>query len=201
MWCDMNNKTLDYYNQNANQFIDGTVSVDFKKTQDKFLKALSGKKIMDFGCGSGRDTKYFLDAGYDVTATDGSQALCKSASEYTGITVKQMLFQELDDIDCYDGIWACASILHLSKTELKPVLNKMLQALHKNGVIYTSFKYGEFEGERNGRFFTDFTLESFTDFIADINNVVIEDSWITGDVRPGREKEQWLNLMLRKKNS
>ena len=76
-----------------------------------------------------------------------------------------MLFQNLDEEDQYDGIWACSSILHLPKDELKIVLNKMSRALRANGIIYTSFKYGNFEGERNGRFFTDFTLEIFKDFI------------------------------------
>ena len=83
----MKNKTLDYYNQNANAFVESTVSVDFKKTQDKFIEILPGKRVLDFGCGSGRDTKYFIEAGLDVTATDGSEELCKSASEYTGIKV------------------------------------------------------------------------------------------------------------------
>ena len=73
----MSNKTIDYYNQNADSFVQGTVSVDFKKTQDKFLRLLTGKTILDFGCGSGRDTKYFLESGFDVTATDGSEELCK----------------------------------------------------------------------------------------------------------------------------
>lgn len=197
----MNNKTLDYYNQNADQFVKGTVSVDFKKIQDKFLETLSGKRILDFGCGSGRDTKYFIEAGFEVVATDGSEELCKSASEYTGIAVKQMFFQELDEIDRYDGIWACSSILHLSKRELIDVFVRMISALCQNGIIYTSFKYGTFEGERNGRFFTDFTIETFEDFIKVIRNISIEDYWITGDVRPGREEEQWLNLILRKTNS
>lgn len=194
----MNSRTLDYYNQNAENFINGTVSVDFKETQDKFISVIPGKRVLDFGCGSGRDTKYFLEAGLEVTATDGSEELCKSASIYTGIEVKQMLFQELDDVEEYDGIWACSSILHLPKDELKVVFNKMLRALDSDGVIYTSFKYGEFEGERNGRFFTDFTVDSFKEYIKDIQNIVIDDCWITGDVRPGREEEKWLNLILRK---
>ena len=194
----MRNKTIDYYNQNADLFVQGTVSVDFKETQDKFLQLLTGKKVLDFGCGSGRDTKYFLESGFDVTATDGSEELCKSASAYTGIQVKHMLFQDLDEADCYDGIWACSSILHLSKDELRIVINKMSRALKLNGIIYTSFKYGNFEGERNGRFFTDFTLELFKDFISDVKDIVIEEYWITGDVRPGREDEKWLNLILRK---
>lgn len=64
----MSNKTIDYYNQNADSFVKGTVSVDFKETQDKFIKSLPGKRVLDFGCGSGRDTKYFLEAGLDVVA-------------------------------------------------------------------------------------------------------------------------------------
>ncbi|OLA30179.1 MAG: SAM-dependent methyltransferase [Firmicutes bacterium CAG_194_44_15] len=194
----MVNKTLNYYNQNADSFIEGTVSVNFKEVQDKFLQMLSGKKILDFGCGSGRDTMYFLKSGFDVTATDGSEELCKYASEYTGIQVKQMLFQDLDEVDYYDGIWACSSILHLSKNELRIVMNKMSRALKSDGIIYTSFKYGNFEGERNGRFFTDFTIDEFTDFVKDVKEMAIEEYWITGDVRPGRGDERWLNLILRK---
>ena len=194
----MVNKTLNYYNHNADSFIEGTVSVNFKEVQDKFLQMLSGKKILDFGCGSGRDTMYFLKSGFDVTATDGSEELCKYASEYTGIQVKQMLFQDLDEVDYYDGIWACSSILHLSKNELRIVMNKMSRALKAGGIIYTSFKYGNFEGERNGRFFTDFTIDEFTDFVKEVKEMAIEEYWITGDVRPGRGDERWLNLILRK---
>lgn len=194
----MENKTIDYYNRNAVSFISGTILADFRKTQDRFLDLLNGKRILDFGCGSGRDTKYFLEAGFDVTAIDGSEEICRNASEYTGIKVKHMLFQELDEKEYYDGIWACSSILHLSKDELRNVMNKMSDALKPDGFIYTSFKYGNFEGERNGRFFTDFTLEMFKDFAKDIKNVGIEEYWITGDVRPGREDEKWLNLILRK---
>ena len=157
----MSNKTIDYYNQNADSFVQGTVSVDFKETQDKFLQLLPGKTILDFGCGSGRDTKYFLESGFDVTATDGSEELCKSASAYTGIQVKHMLFQDLNEADIYDGIWACSSILHLSKDDLRIVINKMSKALKPNGIIYTSFKYVNFEGERNGILFTDFILYFF----------------------------------------
>ncbi|MBP3240752.1 MAG: class I SAM-dependent methyltransferase [Oribacterium sp.] len=194
----MNDTTLNYYDANAENFIKGTISVDFSATQDKFLSLLSGKKILDFGCGSGRDTKYFLEKGYEVTAIDGSLELCKAASLYTGIEVKHMLFQELNENKSYDGIWACSSILHLPKSELKEVLLKMSEALVQDGIIYTSFKYGIFEGERNGRYFTDFTIETFESFIEDIRELVIKEHWITGDVRPGREDEKWLNLILQK---
>ena len=191
--------TIEYYNKNAEQFVQGTLSVDFTATQERFLAKLSvGTSILDFGCGSGRDTKYFLDKGYQVEATDGSAELCKLASEYTGICVKQMLFEELDEYEKYDGIWACSSILHLDKRALKDVLKKMAAALKTNGVIYTSFKYGDFEGERNGRYFVDFTQETFGEFIREVPELQIEEYWITGDVRPGRGEEKWLNLILRK---
>lgn len=196
---DSMDNTLKYYNQNANQFVQGTLSVDFKRMQDRFLnKLLDGAYVLDFGCGSGRDTKYFREKGYQMDATDGSEELCKIASDYTGINVKQMLFEELCDINKYDGIWACSSILHLSKEALLTVLKKMAAALKDSGVVYTSFKYGDFEGERNGRYFTDFTIETFKEYIQKIPELQIEEYWITSDVRPGRGEEKWLNLILRK---
>ena len=191
--------TIEYYNKNAEQFVQGTLSVDFIATQERFLSKLAvGTCILDFGCGSGRDTKYFLDKGYQVEATDGSAEICKLASEYTGTCVKQMLFEELDEFEKYDGIWACSSILHLDKRALKDVLKKMATALKTGGVVYTSFKYGDFEGERNGRYFTDFTTETFGEYLKEIPELQMEEYWITGDVRPGRGEEKWLNLILRK---
>ena len=192
-------KTLKYYNENAQSFASGTVSVKFTEVQDKFLEKLNPDAyILDFGCGAGRDTKYFLSRGYQVDAVDGSEQLCRIASEYTGIKVRQMLFQELDEKEKYDGIWACASILHLPKKQLREVLKNMYAALKSKGWIYISFKYGEFEGERNGRYFTDFTTDTFKDFIHDMHGLKIEEQWITSDVRPGRGEEKWLNLILRK---
>lgn len=198
-WGRTQNRTIDYYNHHAKEFVSTTISVDFKTTQDKFIRHLPGKEILDFGCGSGRDAKYFLEAGFQVTATDGSEEMCRCASEYVGIPIRKMLFQELNVQDQYDGIWACSSILHLPKKELENVLCKMVEALHVGGITYTSFKYGNFEGERNGRYFTDFTIESFRDFIRKIDGVVLEEYWISDDVGPGRGEEKWLNLILRKR--
>lgn len=192
--------TLTYYNQNAQSFTAATVSVDFTATQTRFTAHLpEGSSILDFGCGSGRDTKYFLAQSFQVEAIDGSEELCKLASEYTGIPVKHMLFQELDAVEQYDGIWACSSILHLPLEELSSVLEKMARALKDHGIIYTSFKYGNFSGERNGRYFTDMTETSFATLIADITALETEEQWITSDVRPGRGEEKWLNIILRKR--
>lgn len=193
--------TIKYYNIYAELFIEGTANVDFSTTQNRFLDKLpTGAHILDFGCGSGRDTKYFLDRGYQVEAIDGSEELCKLASEYTGIEVKQMFFQELQEVEKYDAIWACSSILHLPYEELVAVMKKMAAALKEKGLIYTSFKYGTFEGVRNGRYFIDMTEESLQKLLSEVEGIVVEEQWITSDVRPGRGEEKWLNLILRKWN-
>ena len=193
------NQTLNYYAENAADFAENTVNVDFSVTQERFLTRLRpGASILDFGCGSGRDTKVFLDWGYRVTAIDGSPELCRIASAYTGIPVRQMLFDDLNDVETYDGIWACASILHVPSAELPDIFRRMISALKPRGIIYTSFKYGTFEGERNGRRFTDFTEETFTAFVKQFPELTVDDQWISADVRPGRTDEKWLNVILRK---
>ncbi len=165
--------------------------------QNRFLQLLpENAYILDFGCGSGRDTKCFLDKGYRVDAIDGSTELCKIASEVTGIQVREMLFTELDEQDKYDGIWACSSILHANRSELGDIMKRMIVALKKGGVIYTSFKYGDSEGDRNGRYFINFTEETFTEFLKEFPEVEINEGWVTTDVRPGRDEEKWLNLLL-----
>lgn len=192
-------QTIDYYDQNAQTFIDGTIDVDFTEIQNMFLERLpEHARILDFGCGSGRDTKYFLEHGCMVDAIDGSGELCKLASTYTGIEVKHMLFHELDASEVYNGIWACASILHVKKMELPDIFKKMSQAVKSHGIIYVSFKYGDFEGERNGRYFTDMTEASMAELLKGVTELTVEQQWITGDVRAGRGDERWLNMILRK---
>lgn len=192
-------KTIDYYNNNYESFISDTLSIDFSLIQDTFLSYLFPKAyILDFGCGSGRDTKYFLDYGFQVDAIDGSFELCRVASKYTGINVKQMFFHELDEVEKYDGIWACASILHVKRNELPNIINRMSIATKINGIIYISFKYGDFEGERNGRYFTDMTENSIEEILVCFPELNVEKMWITSDVRFGRGDEKWLNIILRK---
>ena len=195
------NVTLEYYNKNSADFVLSTREVDFREIQDKFLGLIAPKSfILDFGCGSGRDTKYFLSKGYTVEAWDGSTELCRTASEFAQVDVKNKLFQDLSAHGLYDGIWACSSILHLPLDELILVMTKIESALKNNGILYTSFKYGEFSGERNGRYFTDMTEGRFDGILKKCPDFQIIEIWRTGDVRPGRDNEQWLNILLRKTN-
>ena len=193
------NKTLSYYNTNTSSFVESTQLVQMTEAWSRFTAKLPASSIiLDFGCGSGRDTKYFLEHGYQVEAIDGSEELCKVASAYTGITVKKQLFTELSEVQKYDAIWACSSVLHATSDELVIIMRKIWTALKDNGFIYTSFKYGTFEGERNGRYFTDMTEESLSALLNKTTGFIIEEQWITSDVRPGREEEKWLNVILRK---
>ena len=192
-------KTLEYYNKNAGSFTEGTQDVDFAMMQDSFLEYIpKGGYILDFGCGSGRDARYFKEKGFRVDAVDGSEEMVRVAAAHSGLPVRLMLFQDLDAEEEYDGIWACSSILHLDRAELAEVMQKIRAALRPGGILYTSFKYGEFSGERNGRFFTDMTEESFGRLLEDTGGFEIIRLWITSDVRPGRDSEKWLNVLLRK---
>ena len=192
------NLTLEYYNENAVAFVKDTVAVDFHLIQDLFLTFIpvSGR-VLDFGCGSGRDSKYFLSKGYDVTAVDGSRELAKLAGEYIGQDIMNIDFQDFRAVDAYDGVWACASLLHLPKTELKQVLQNLWKSLHREGVLYASFKYGDFSGMRKGRYFTNLTEAGWQDVISGIGFEPVK-MWITKDVREGRSDESWLNVLVKK---
>lgn len=197
--CEAAEATLAYYAANAEAFASSTVSVEFTAMQERFVELLEpGARVLDLGCGSGRDAKRFAEAGFAVDAVDGSPELCRIAAEFTGLPVRCMRFEELSAVAEYDGIWACSSILHVPSVQLPALLAKMAAALKDGGVIYTSFKYGEGEGMRHGRYFSDFTEDSFTQLLEQVPALREEDHWVSSDVRPGRGDEKWLNLILRK---
>ena len=197
--CEAADETLAYYAANAEAFASSTVSVEFTAMQERFVELLEpGARVLDLGCGSGRDAKRFAEAGFAVDAVDGSPELCRIAAEFTGLPVRCMRFEELSAVAEYDGIWACSSILHVPSVQLPALLAKMAAALKDGGVIYTSFKYGEGEGMRHGRYFSDFTEDSFTQLLEQVPALREEDHWVSSDVRPGRGDEKWLNLILRK---
>ncbi len=196
---DHTEQTLRFYDRNAGAFVSGTAAADMGESRARFAACLpAGGTVLDLGCGSGRDTKAFLEMGFRAEATDGSAELCALASAYTGIRVRREAFGELDDRGRYDGIWACASILHLPRKELADVLGRIRTALKPGGTLYASFKYGNFEGMSGGRYFTCFTKETLAAFWKDVKGLQVFDLWITEDIRPDRRGEKWLNLLARK---
>lgn len=98
-------KTIDYYNTQADQFIETTFNVDMESLYRPFLENLPKKAfILDLGCGSGRDALAFKNKGYQVDAIDYSEKLVRKATELTGIKVRHQSFYDLSDIDRYDGV-------------------------------------------------------------------------------------------------
>ena len=203
-------RTIGYYNLHAEESANSTQDVDFHLIQERFLTALyeafpdvprKDCRILDFGCGSGRDSKFFLKQGYTVSAVDGSEELCRYATAYAGIPVQNLRFEDFHEAFRYEGIWACSSILHLPYKELKEVMTSIYEALVPGGIFYTSFKYGNGEEERGGRHFTDMTEESIEELLKDEPGFHVIDEWTSDDVRPGREAERWLNIILQKESN
>ena len=191
-------KTIDYYNKHAEEFTASTFEVDMESLYQPFLAELpEGARILDVGCGSGRDTLAFKKKGYQVDAIDYSEELVKKASRLTGIPIKLKSFYEFDDYEAYDGIWACASLLHCERSRLKEVIGKLLRALKPNGVLYMSFKYGNNDREKEGRQFTNLNEAQAEILLGQLENVQQIQQWITVDKRPERT-EQWLNLLWKK---
>jgi len=191
-------KTIDYYNKHAEEFTASTFEVDMESLYQPFLADLpEGARILDVGCGSGRDTLAFKKKGYQVDAIDYSEELVKKASRLTGIPIKLKSFYEIDDYEAYDGIWACASLLHCERNHLKEVIGKLVSALKPNGVLYMSFKYGNGDRQKEGRQFTDLDEEQAKALRKEFNYVQKIKQWITIDQRPDRQ-EKWLNLLWKK---
>lgn len=191
----MIDKNVDYYNRNADSFFEGSINADMSGVRARFLSYVpAGGRILDAGCGSGRDSKVFMEAGYDVVSFDASEEMCKRASEYIGREVKNMRFEEMSFANEFDGIWACASLLHVAFEKLPEIVKKLHEALRTNGAVYASFKYGEGTKIRGDRVFSDFTEESVIPLFENagfkiVSNVVGTDS------RPGREDEKWVNVI------
>lgn len=192
-------KTIDYYNLYADEFTQATLHVDMETLYQPFLAELPEfARILDLGCGSGRDTLAFKNKGYQVDAIDYSEELVKKATKFTGIQVKHQSFYNLSEVAVYDGIWACASLLHCERHRLTEVLEKMLRALKSEGVIYMSFKYGDSDREKDGREFTDLNEQQAQELLAQFEQVNLVQQWITVDNRPDRQ-EEWLNIIVQKK--
>ena len=193
--------TLDYYNQNAELYTGSTVNADVSALYTRFEPYLPPHAtIIDLGCGSGRDSRHFIEAGYAVTAIDGSYELCKKAELLIGQPVRCMLFGELDYEAAFDGAWACASLLHVPKDEMPSVLQKICRALKPGGVFYASYKYGATEREAGGRHFSDYTENDLTTLTGFAPELTLAEYWISGDVRKDRTGEKWLNIIWLKRN-
>jgi SAM-dependent methyltransferase len=192
--------TLHYYDEKGDAFFKRTVHFDVQELYDFFAEYLPNEAhLLDAGCGSGRDSKIFLERGYKVSAFDGSATMSKLASDFTGLEVKHLLFEDMAFENEFDAIWANASLLHVRYKDLPTIFEKFIQALKRHAVWFMSFKVGE--GERkdeNERHFTNFTEARFRDFIAQFPELELEKLLITEDKRPDQKGNKWLNAIVRK---
>lgn len=194
--------TLNYYNKNASKYCEQTKNTDMSEAYTRFIEYLhKGSYVLDFGCGSGRDSKYFLSKGYRVTAIDGSSEMCKLASEYIGQDVKCMDFSDLSDESKYDGIWACSSIVHVEKESLPDILRKMVKALKVGGIIYTCFKYGSGFEEKDGKYYIYMEKDEFIRMLNDyVPGVELIDSYCNETYKGtvGKGTSEWINFLVKR---
>ena len=197
---DPEEKTINYYNQQAKKYYEQTINVDMSPLYEQFLNYLEPQShILDAGCGSGRDSLYFLEHCYQVTAIDAAKNLAQLAEDLIAQPVLKMKLQDLDYKSKFNGIWACASLLHLQSDKMQQVLKKFAAALVTEGIIYISLQYGEGEEFKNGRFFNYYTEKSWLKLMQEIEELEVLKLWKTDDKREDRSGKRWLNVLLQKK--
>jgi 2-polyprenyl-3-methyl-5-hydroxy-6-metoxy-1,4-benzoquinol methylase len=188
--------SIQYYQDNADDFFDNTINVDMEELYQPFVERLPDNAlVLDAGCGSGRDSKAFLDKGFNVEAIDASSEMVKRSRMATGLDVQLKRFDQIDAIKRYDAIWCCASLLHVPENDLIQTMKVLARSLKPNGIWYMSFKYGNEQRENNGRLFTDMNEARFAELIMQVKDLNVLDQWITIDKRPDRT-ENWLNALV-----
>ena len=130
---------------------------------------------------------------------DASQSMVEHCRTIIGDRVTLATFQEYKTEIKFDGIWACASLLHLEPDELDAVLKKFTGFLKPGGIFFMSFKYGEKDYVKDGRYFNCHTSETITGLLNSLNEIVIIEKFITSDVREGRSDEKWVNVIVRRR--
>jgi mutator protein MutT len=193
--------TLAYYRHNAREYVQETIELDCTGDMRRhFLELLTPNSlILDLGCGSGRDSRFFLDQGHRVVAIDPVDTIAECAAQYLGHPVRVQKAEEIDEIDTYDGIWACASLLHIPRSRIAATLKIISNALKPQGIWYMSFKQGETENQdRKQRFFNNYSLPAINQVLAQFPQLsIIEISESFALLRG--EKQAWLNILVRRK--
>ena len=189
--------TQRYYEDKAEEYLARTSHLDMESLYKPFLELIpAGGTILDAGCGPGRDTLSFLKKDFQITAFDASAKMVELASKQTGVAAFQMRFQELNYEQEFDGIWACASLLHVPFCELDDIISRFSRALKTGGICFMSFKNGNGERFDDGRRYIDFTEATLRQKLADISGLSILRIWGTED-QAGRNGVQWVNALVR----
>jgi len=191
--------SIDYYNRYAVPYYEETVDVDMTEVIEPFMELLpENAEVLDLGCGSGRDTITLEERGFYVTAMDGSEEMCKLAEVNIDQEVLQMTYEEMDFDDVFDGIWACASLVHLTDEEMRDVMKKLVLALKTDGILYFSVHKGDRDGIYNGRYFRDYSKKELSGLMEEFPELELINIWTTQDALSGKTDGQWLNVLAKK---
>ena len=194
--------SLDFYQQNAQTFVERTLAVNMEHLYAEFLPFVPvGGKILDAGCGSGRDSAYFKKCGHPVTAFDASSEIAALASKLIRQPVQVMGFLDVNFKEEFEAVWACASLLHVAQADMDEAVQRLTHSLKLSGVIYASFKHGSGDGVRNGRFFNDYDEPKLERLLAHHPTLKLIKVWRTTDARPDHPDESWLNFVCRRNES
>jgi SAM-dependent methyltransferase len=191
--------TIRYYDEHAEEFRNDTINVSMEHLYRPFLAHIPLRgRILDAGCGVGRDSKAFLDQGYDVVSFDASEKMVALTTQLTGRPALHLRFQDVEFENEFDGVWACASLLHISRSAIEAAVRRLIRAAKPGGALYASFKYGRGERMKEGRFFNDYDEEALRALLAKFIEAECINCWTTSDVRPGRGAETWVSALGRK---
>ncbi len=189
-------ETIAYYNKNADAFVNRTVDIDMSELYPKFTRLLpSDGKILDVGCGSGRDARYFLSQGFEVVAIDASEEMVKFASNLTGQDAVQMKFEDMAFRNEFDGVWASASLLHVERSLLGDILANLILSLRPNGYLYLSMREGQGEEFVDGRYFSYITEPELKHLLEQQSDIELLEIWTTSDRQPNRDSYKWINAV------
>ena len=147
-------ETIGFYTGNAAAYTSRGQAADRPHLETFLAQLPEGASILELGCGGGQDSEFMLAAGFDVHPTDGTPEIAKAAQARLGIPVATLLFEDIDDRERYDGVWANACLLHVPHAALAGIIGRVHGALKTGGVFYASFKAGEAEGRDTfGRYY------------------------------------------------
>ncbi|MEA1974439.1 MAG: class I SAM-dependent methyltransferase [Bacillota bacterium] len=192
-------QNIKYYNDNSIKYVNSTFNTNMSLLYDKFETYLKPKcHILDLGCGSGRDSLYFHNKNYKVTSVDGSNEMIKYCETILKNKIIHSTFKDFNASYKFDGIWACASLLHVKKENIKNIIFKYISFLNIEGIFFISFKDRDTDFSKDGRDFTCFSKYSLENLLKQFDNIKILEFVETTDVRDNREDEKWISVIFKK---
>lgn len=146
--------TLDFYEREAGTYLASRPDIVTEELAPFLARLQPGARILELGSGGGSDAAYMLALGFDVTPTDGVPAMAAAAGRRLGRPVTEMRFEELEAVDEYDAVIACASLLHVPREGLETVLHRIWRALRQGGWHLATYKTGADAGQDEfGRYY------------------------------------------------